>query len=291
MKHKTESNQFLQIWSKLSILVRVVLAGFLVSTSGVAVWSILLSFIRPPWSVIPMTIVLLIFWNIFSGRWISGRTSKIRKRNFRATVLTPFFWKWGLIGAVSFVIIIQASFVITFRISPFPAARFTADYKILDIMPPWIAWAILTASAVVAAICEETGYRGYIQVPLERRYGPVAAILISSVIFTAIHLSKSWALPIVPHIFFASLLLGILAYRSGSLVPGIIGHSILDIFNYSVWWTGLTGGFKKQTIFKTGVDFHFIAWIVIFLASLLLYFRAISRMKNNLPERSMPLKK
>jgi len=284
MKQKTESNQFLQIWSKLPVVVRAILTGFLVSTAGVVVWSLFLLFIRPPWSIIPMTIVLWVFWNIFSGRWTSGESSEIRKSNFRATALTPFIWKSGLIGALSFVIVIQASFVITFRIIPFPATRFTSDYKILDTMPSWIAWATLTASAVVAAICEEAGYRGYLQVPLERRYGPAVAILISSVIFTTIHLSKSWAIPIIPHIFFASVLLGILAYRSGSLIPGIIGHSILDIFNYSVWWTGLTGGFKQQTIFKTGVDFPFIVWTMIFFISLLLYYWAIRSMKN--PQRS-----
>jgi membrane protease YdiL (CAAX protease family) len=151
----------------------------------------------------------------------------------------------------------------------------------LDSMPVWVAWAIITMSSIVAGICEETGFRGYMQVPLEKRYGPAKAIIPTSILFALIHLSHSWALPILPHIFFASVLLGILAYRSGSLIPGIIGHSILDIFDYSVWWSDLTGKFERQTIFRTGVDFHFVIWVLIFLIALLGFFRVLRKMKNS----------
>ncbi len=161
-----------------------------------------------------------------------------------------------------------------------PVAKLTAEYKMLDSMPAWVAWAIIIMSSIVAGICEETGFRGYTQVPLEKRYGPKLAIILTSLVFLLIHLSKSWATPILPHIFFASVILGILAWKSGSLIPGIIGHSILDIFDYSVWWTHLTGEFKRQTIFKTGIDAHFLIWTMIFLLALFAFFYAISRLKK-----------
>jgi membrane protease YdiL (CAAX protease family) len=188
-------------------------------------------------------------------------------------------WKWGLVAAALFVIIVQASFVVTFRIIPFPAEKFTADYKILDTMPLWIAWVVLIMGSIVAGVCEETGFRGYMQQPLEKKYGPGTAIVITSFIFMLIHLSHNWALPILPHIFFASTLLGILAYKCGSIIPGIIGHSILDIFDYSVWWSDITGGFQKQTIFKTGMDVHFVAWCLVLLLSIFIFFRSVRRVK------------
>jgi membrane protease YdiL (CAAX protease family) len=196
------------------------------------------------------------------------------------TKLPPSVWKWSMICAILFVIIVQASFVITFRIIEFPTERFTADFKTLDSLPNWVAWAVLIMSSIVAGICEETGFRGYMQVPLEKKYGAATAIILTSVVFMLIHLSHSLAASILPHIFFASVLLGILSYKSGSLIPGIIGHSVLDIFDYSIWWTDITGGFQKQTISRTGIDLHFIIWTLIFLFALFVFFRAITRLNR-----------
>ncbi len=265
----------------MPLVVRAVLSGCLVSSVGIFTWGILFSSFLVPWVIFPMIVVLWVFWRIFSGNWGSKRSAEIRKEHFRLTRLKPAVWKWGLAGAILFVVIVQTSFVITFRMITFPAARFTADYKALDNFSAWAAWAILIMSSIVAGICEETGFRGYMQVPLEKKYGPVVAITLTSLIFTLIHLSRTWALPILPHIFFASVLLGILAYKCGSLIPGIIGHSILDVFDYSIWWTDLTGGFTRQTIFKTGVDLHFIVWVLIFLLALFGFLRVMRRLNND----------
>jgi membrane protease YdiL (CAAX protease family) len=131
--------------------------------------------------------------------------------------------------------------------------------------------------SIVAAVCEETGFRGYMQAPLQKRYGPRVAIVATSILFALIHLSHRWALPILPHIFGASVLLGVLAYRSGSLIPGIIGHAILDIFDYAFWWTTITGKIDRKTIGETGVDAHFIIWVLLLAAATMAFFRVIRK--------------
>jgi membrane protease YdiL (CAAX protease family) len=288
MKQSNISNQIAMAWSRLPLPLRAILTGFTVSSVGIAIWSVLLSILPAPWSIPPMIIALWAYLKFFSGRWGSKKSNERMKLNFRATKLSPSTWKWGITAALLFVIIIQASFVITFRLLDFPSGKFTADYKMLDSMPLWVAFAVLIMGSIVAGICEETGFRGYMQVPLENKYGKATAIIITSIIFTVIHLSHSWAAPIVPHIFFASMLLGIIAYKTGSLLPGIIGHSILDIFDYSVWWSDITGGFHMQTIFKTGVDLHFIVWILIFILALFVFFRTIARLKKRKQQIAMP---
>jgi hypothetical protein len=247
-----------------------VFTGFIVSSIGIAIWTFMFSKIAAPWSVLPMIIALWAYLKFFSGRW-------------RSTKLSPSVWKKSIPAAILFVIIVQASFVITFRLVDFPSEKFTADYRILDNMPLWVAFTVLIMSSIVAGICEETGFRGYMQAPLEKKYGPSRAIIITSVIFMLIHLSHSWASPILPHIFFASVLLGILAYKTGSLIPGIIGHSILDIFDYSVWWSNITGGFHMQTIFKTGIDLHFIIWAMVFILALFVFFRLMRKISPPSP--------
>ena len=131
--------------------------------------------IAAPWSVLPMIIVLWAYLKFFSGRW-------------RSTKLSPSVWRRSIPAAILFVIIVQASFVITFRLVDFPSEKFTADYRILEKMPLWVAFTVLIMSSIVAGICEETGFRGYMQAPLEKKYGPSKAIIITSVIFMLIHL-------------------------------------------------------------------------------------------------------
>jgi membrane protease YdiL (CAAX protease family) len=168
------------------------------------------------------------------------------------------------------VIIWQSGMVLTFRIIEFPAEAFAAGYD-LEAMPLWLAWLMVIMSSLVAGICEETGYRGYGQVPLEERYGPGAAITIVSIMFLVIHLQQVWAPPVLFHLFALSVLLGILAYSSGSLMPGIIAHTSLDVFNFSYWWTDVAGRFDRRRLAETGIDAHFVVWALIFVASVVLF--------------------
>jgi membrane protease YdiL (CAAX protease family) len=275
MKQTKHSNQPLHTLQNLSFALRPVLAGFAVSSLGIAIWSVLLITIPAPWSVMPMAIVLWAYLKFFSGAWSIKKTRAKMTESFRSVNLKRSVWISGIAAAILFVIIVQSTFVITFRLADFPSEKFTADYKVLDSMPVWMAWVVLSAGSIIAGICEETGFRGYMQAPLEKKYGPFTAILITSVIFTLVHISHSWAMPILPHIFFASVLLGILAWKTGSIIPGIIGHSILDIFDYSIWWSDITGGFRQRTIFQTGVDLAFVAWCLVFVLSLFVFFRII----------------
>jgi membrane protease YdiL (CAAX protease family) len=265
----------------LAILLRSILGGFLVSSLGIALWSAALAFIPAPWSILPMIPVLWLFWRFFSGRPGPGPGSRYRREQFRLTRLTARAWVWGLAGALVFVVIVQSSFVLTFRILPFPGAAFTKEYPILDQVPVWVAWALLVMSSIVAGVSEEIGFRGYMQLPLEKQYGPVVAIAVTSLLFMLIHLNHSWARPIWPQIVFASILLGILAWRTKSLIPGIIGHSILDIFDYSVWWSDLTGGFRQLPISRVGVDVHFVLWVFIFVAALVTFGIAMGKLKSD----------
>jgi membrane protease YdiL (CAAX protease family) len=280
MKKTTNSNFISRIWNSVPVMIRAILIGSIISGVGVGVWGAMFSGFKTPLVILPMITCLWVFWKFFSGALGKGFAAATRKENFRIISLNSFVWKWGLILAVLFVVIVQASFVITYRLIDFPAAKFTADYKIIDTFPVWAAFVIIIMGSVVAGICEEVGFRGYMQVPMEKKYGPAIAIIVTSVIFTCTHLGHTWAHPILPHIFCASLLLGIIAYRTKSLIPGIIGHSILDIFDYSIWWTDITGGFTKQTIFKTGVDAHFVVWVSIFVFALSGFFKVIGKLKR-----------
>lgn len=126
-------------------------------------------------------------------------------------------------------------------------------------------------SALVAGITEETGFRGYMQLPLEKRYGPIVGITIVSIVFLIIHLHQAWVTPLLFHVFVLSVMFGILAYTTGPLIPAIISHTVLDIFNFSFWWTDVAGRFERQTISETGIDPHFVIWALILVTSIALF--------------------
>ena len=265
----------------LAVLLRSILGGFLVSSVGITLWSAALAFIPAPWSILAMIPALWLFWKFFAGRLGPAYGSGYRKEQFRLTRLPARVWAWGLGGALLFVVIVQASFVLTFRVLPFPSAAFTREYTILDQVPRWVAWALLVMGSIVAGVSEEIGFRGYMQLPLEKQVGPAVAIIVTSVVFMLIHLNHSWARPIWPQIVFASILLGVLAWRTESLIPGIIGHSILDIFDYSVWWSDLTGGFRQLPVSKTGIDVPFVLWVFIFVLALVAFGVAVQKLKKD----------
>jgi hypothetical protein len=68
-----------------------------------------------------------------------------------------------------------------------------------------------------------------------------------------------------------SVLLGILAYASGSLIPSILAHTVMDIFNFSYWWSDVAGKFERSPVAETGIDTHFIIWVLILAMLIALY--------------------
>ena len=191
----TGKARILKVWSKTSLIIKAILIGFLVSTAGVLCWSVVATFVPFPWAFILMIGILVVYLAIFSGRrWFS--TSKaFRRFNFRQLRLSGATWIYALLAGVLIVVIEQSGLVVTFRLLEFPAERFTSEYAFLDGVPLWIAWMVIAMISAVAGICEETGFRGYMQKPLEDRYGPVKAIGIVSLVFVAVHLRQAWSAP------------------------------------------------------------------------------------------------
>jgi membrane protease YdiL (CAAX protease family) len=181
-----------------------------------------------------------------------------------------------LLAAMLGVAIVESGFVVTFRILEFPAEAWALEYN-LGANPPWLASLFVLTAALVAGMTEEVGFRGYMQVPLEKRYGPTVGIVIVSMVFVVFHLNQAWAPPVLPHLFVISVLWGVLAYTSGSLIPGMISHVVADVFNFSYWWTDIAGTFDKRPVAETGIDAHFVVWATILAASVAFFFWAARR--------------
>jgi membrane protease YdiL (CAAX protease family) len=190
-------------------------------------------------------------------------------------------WMWGVFAALSFAATIHAAIVLLFRLVPFPVEAFRHGYDFSFIPSLPLQWIAAVVSAASAGICEETGFRGYMQQPIERRRGAPTAIFVSSVVFMLLHLTKSWAMVgMVPIVFIAGVLLGLLAWSSGSLMPGIIGHVVMDIGLFAYWWTGIAGDFTARPITETGVDQLFLTTCAVLVTTLCMVLFAAQQLRR-----------
>jgi sodium transport system permease protein len=85
-------------------------------------------------------------------------------------------------------------------------------------------WLMLLAMAVAPGICEELAFRGFILSGFARSARPSVAIVLSSIAFGVVHM--------VPQQVFnatlVGLVLGLIAIRSRSLIPGVLFHAIYN---------------------------------------------------------------
>jgi membrane protease YdiL (CAAX protease family) len=278
-------------WAKIPVWIRAVVLGLLVGMIAANVWLVLLVSLGVPLGALAETIFLGVYLWWVSGGGPPRAMQAARAAAFRRGKLSGAQWFWGIVAAVLFAVTVHASIVLLFRFVPFPAVEFRHGYNFPSVHSLAVKWVGVVMSAISAAVCEETGFRGYMQQPIEKRNGAAMAILISSVFFTLIHLTKGWAMAgMVPIVLGAGVLLGLLAWSSGSLIPGMIGHAVMDTGLFAYWWTDTAGTFNEQPINVAGVDLAFAIECIVFalsLAGVLLAIWRLRRLRAAAPEASL----
>jgi membrane protease YdiL (CAAX protease family) len=120
------------------------------------------------------------------------------------------------------------------KLSPLPdlSAFPTTSYR----------WSMFLMGGVTSGVVEEAAYRGYMQTGLERR-DPDNAILITSLVFVLSHITHGLGAVLLlgPGIFSASVFYGLLARRTGTIVPGMVIHVAGDLAYTFLVYCGRTG--------------------------------------------------
>jgi membrane protease YdiL (CAAX protease family) len=270
------------IWSRVPVIVHSAVIGIVVGLVAANVWPILLLKLGVPVAAGAEAVFLIAYIWWAGGGGPPPSLKAVRADRFRAGPLSGAQWAWGLVAAACLAGTIHAAIVVLFRFVPFPAQAFHHGYDFSFIHSRPMQWLACVVSATSAGICEETGFRGYMQQPIENRHGALVAILISSLLFMLLHLTKNWALiGMAPIVFGAGLLLGMLAWASCSLVFCMIAHTIMDIGLFAYWWTQIAGTFSQRPISETGVDWAFLIECGIFAAFLLVTLTAIARLRRS----------
>lgn len=78
-----------------------------------------------------------------------------------------------------------------------------------------------------AGICEEFLFRGYLVWVLQAWIGLLPAAAVSMVVFGLAHAYQGWKFGV--RAFFAGIVMGVLALVTGSLLPGMALHALVDL--------------------------------------------------------------
>ncbi len=87
----------------------------------------------------------------------------------------------------------------------------------------WIL--VLLGSVVIAAVAEEGLFRGFVQVTLEAKGDVTRAVLLTALTWTLVHQNPYWAV----ELFLMGVFLGFMAWRSNSILPGIMAHGVNNL--------------------------------------------------------------
>ncbi|MEO6847090.1 MAG: CPBP family intramembrane glutamic endopeptidase [Chthoniobacterales bacterium] len=108
---------------------------------------------------------------------------------------------------------------------------------ILQHHDPAIISVVLISICVIAPITEELLFRGFLYGVLSRYFGRLAAMLVSSLLFAAMHAH----LPSFPALFIMGIFLTLAYERTGSLWTSIFMHSCFNALSFSLilWFPAL----------------------------------------------------
>jgi membrane protease YdiL (CAAX protease family) len=142
---------------------------------------------------------------------------------------------------------------------PIMAVYLVSQYPVHTVL----LWVLM--SAVVAGVVEEIAFRGYLQRPIERRHGPVIAILVTGGLFGLIHFThREVTFVLLPYYMAVAAVYGALAHLTDSTLPSMVLHgggnvfSAFDLFTRgrSEWQLSAA---PKPLIWEAGPDAPFLA--------------------------------
>lgn len=249
----------------MDVIVQAVLLGMLVMIAGTIPRNILFVgnlryFTSVPWAVPLIAVYLWYFWRYLNGAGKPESTAEKRRASLRANPVAANVWAWALVAGGLGIVALVLALRVANRLVMLPQQEIPDLSKVPDLT----VLSLLLMSAPVAGIIEEAAFRGYMQGPIERRYGLVVAILITGTMFAVAHLDFT---PILwPYYVAVAAIYGTVTYLTGSILPAVVLHTGGNLYsNFDLWlhgqaeWQASPG--VSALIWTTGADKGF--WISI----------------------------
>jgi membrane protease YdiL (CAAX protease family) len=227
-----------------------------------------------PWAVVVMGTLLWALWRYLGGAWAPRSTSAVRRQALRAKPLPQQAFAWALTAGLLSIVALAGLWIVLFQIARLPA-RVLPDYSRYPLAT--IALVLMMAS-LVNGVVEEALFRGYFQGILEPQVGGMVAILITILVMAPEHaLTQGFVWPTALFYLAVDTMLGMTAYLTQSVLPGIAIHSVGLLVFFTLVWPGdvirqVVGHFDATVWFWLHT-----AQVVVFAALAILAFIQLAR--------------
>lgn len=81
---------------------------------------------------------------------------------------------------------------------------------------------IIFSAVILAAVCEELLFRGFLQTSFEHSFDITKAVMLTALLFAIVHFNPWWTVQLILFAIF----LGVMAWKSNSIIPSMIAHLI-----------------------------------------------------------------
>jgi membrane protease YdiL (CAAX protease family) len=220
-----------------------------------------------------MPFVLAALVAFLAGRAGPKAGAGVRRAMVPLAPVSAKAWAWSLAAGGAAVIAAAALWTVMATIVRVPP-NLLPDLKSV---PMLTAIPMLLVSIAAAPLSEEIAFRGYAMNLLRRRFSPAVALVITSVIFAAAHLTQGLYAPKLIVYFLAGLTFGYIALRTGSLLPAMVVHGCADLTFFTLVWSHDAG---RRLLSEGGADGWFyanLALLAVFTPLALLGFRQLAR--------------
>jgi membrane protease YdiL (CAAX protease family) len=186
-----------------------------------------------PWAAMLMAVLLALLILYLSGFGWPLSTGGVRRKLLR---WNPIPWKtfgWAVLAGALAVAALGGLWIAVSDLIPIPPGitpKLTG-YPLATVV------SFLIVGSLAAPLSEEAAFRGYAQGLLERAWGwAPAAIIGSSLLFAAVHVTQGLYVPKLGLYFIAGLIFGTLAWLTNSLYAAMVVHCLADIEGFLLLW-------------------------------------------------------
>jgi membrane protease YdiL (CAAX protease family) len=285
----------------MTTIASAVLLGVAVLLAGSLPWGALLAplnvrfFPIVPWAIVPMAIYLSVYWAFIGGRFGASDSVTSRKENLRARPLAPSLWVSALVtGLIGFAAVLSLTAVMARLIVMPDSGQIVTPPS----MPAITVVALLVMASIVAGVTEEAAFRGYMQSPIERRYGLASAILVNGVMFGLLHFPnhREAVVVMLPYYVAVAAVYSGVTWATDSILPAVALHAGGDVWSLTRLWATGKAEYQRSAdaralVWDTGADASFlsaVALFVVFGVMTVLLCRDLHRSARRLPEEIRP---